>query len=1021
MFRKLKTNFRWFLSVQCLVLLLFSTANAIDPNRRISQYGHTAWRMQDGVFNSTPNVIAQTADGFIWIGTQAGLVRFDGSRFVSATTTSTGQPFPDVKITSLRRARDGSLWIGTPYGLSQLKDGELITYSTSIGISTIIEDHEGTIWVTRYRVTDGKGPLCRAVDKALQCYGTDAGIPVNYGVGLAEDSLGNLWIGSFNLVRWQPGSTETFFAEELKHLNGSPGVLDIAPGPAGSLWVALEGTLGVRYYANGKWTSYAVPGFDGSRVSAQSLFIDRDGAMWIGTIADGLYRIYNGKADHFRSVDGLSGDSVISFFQDREGNLWITTNGGVDLFRNTPVMTFSTPEGVSTAEVRSVLAARDGSLWIGGKGSLDNLRNGEFSSIKTNHGLPGEVVSGMFEDNSGRLWLGVDESLMVYEQGKFTEVTKPDGSPLALGGHVVAITEDLDQNIWSMTYTLPRRLYRIRDQKVREEISVTDIKYASWLVSDNEGGIWLGSYTDNQIAHYRAGQLQVISLLKDKKAPVVNHLLAESGQSVWIATNSGLFKWKDGQVKDLGVRNGLPCSLVISLVKDASGSLWLYTNCGLVRISQAELEKWWEHPDDPVAMKIFEASEGARPGSASCQPKAGRTVDGRLWFANPLSVQMIDPNQLYKNEIAPLVQIEAVMADRKSYSPGEHLRLPALTSDLEIDYTALSFSVPQKVQFRYRLDGHDTDWQEPGTRRAAFYNDLGPGSYSFRVIACNNDGVWNDVGASLNFVIPPAWYQTGWFRVACILAALLILFSLYRLRVRQIARVISLRFDERLNERTRMARELHDTFLQTIQACTMVADHTLETASDPEQMRCTMQKLSKWLNQAMQEGRAALNSLRSSTTETNDLARALRRATSNGLIPASMTVDFSVVGESREMHPIVRDEVYRIGYEAIRNSIVHSHAARLQVELRYEQDLYLRVKDDGVGIDSVVLNNGKDEHFGLQGMKERAARIGGKLTLVSSATCGTEVVITVPGSIVFRKCGRERYVGQDYKIFRIYM
>ena len=367
---------------------------------------------------------------------------------------------------------------------------------------------------------------------------------------------------------------------------------------------------------------------------------------------------------------------------------------------------------------------------------------------------------------------------------------------------------------------------------------------------------------------------------------------------------------------------------------------------------------------------------------------------------------MIDPGQLYKNDIPPLVQIETIVADRKSYLPRENLRLPALTSDLEINYTALSFAVPQKVQFRYRLDGHDVNWQEPGTRRQAFYNDLGPGSYSFHVIACNNDGVWNESGASLHFIIPPAWYQTSWFRLACILAALLILFCLYRLRVRQIARIISLKFDERLDERTRMARELHDTFLQTIQACTMVADDALEKTSDPEHMRRAMQKLFKWLNQATQEGRAALHSLRSSTTETNDLAEALRRATKNGLIPPWMSVEFSVVGESKEMHPIVRDEVYRIGYEAIRNSIVHSHATRLHVELRYQQDLCLRVKDNGVGIDSVVLSEGKNEHFGLQGMRERAARIGGKLTLVSSAMSGTEVVITVPGSIVFRKSGR---------------
>lgn len=1006
-FVTLKTRFAWFLWVHCLLLFLTTnSAHAVDPNRRISQYGHTAWRMRDGVFNSIPNVIAQTADGYIWIGTQAGLVRYDGSRFVPGTTTASGQPLPDVRITSLRRARDGSFWIGTPYGLNRLKDGELITYSTGIGISTIIEDHEGTIWVTRYRVNDGNGPICRAIEKGLQCYGKDDGIPVTYGVGLAEDSLGNLWIGSHLLLRWRPGSINTFFEEELKHLKGNPGVLDIAAGPSGSVWIALEGkglNLGVRHYADGKWSSYIAQGFDGSRVSAQSLFFDRDGALWVGTDSDGLYRIYNGKADHFRTVNGLSGDSVISFFQDREGNLWVATDGGVDLFRDTSVITFSAQEGVSAAIIRSVLASLDGSLWIGGKDSLDNLRSGELSSIKTGQGLPGKAVSAMFEDRSGRLWLGLDDKLMFYERGKFLEVAGPEGQPLALGGHVVALVEDLDQNIWAMAYTNPRRFYRIRDQKVREEVSVTDIPYAAWLASDNAGGIWLGSYTDNKIAHYRAGQLQVLSLTQPENPVIVNGVLPESATSVWVATNNGLFRWKDGQVKDLGIKNGLPCPLMYSVIKDNHGSIWMYSNCGLVSISQSELEKWWDLPESRVAMTTFAASEGVRPGSSATQPRVSKTVDGRLWFSNGLSVQMIDPNILHRNNTPPLVQIESILADRKSYLPGENLRLPALTSDLQIDYTALSFAVPQKVQFRYKLDGHDHDWQEPGTRRQAFYTDLGPGHYTFQVIACNNDGIWNNTGATLLFIIPPAWYQTIWFRVACILAVLLVLFCLYRLRVRQIARVMSIRFDERLDERTRMARELHDTFLQTLQGCTLVADDALEKPSDPDNMRRAMGKLSRWLNQATSEGRAALNSLRSSTTTTNDLAEALRRATRNGPIPPSMSADVLVVGESKDMHPIVRDEVYRIGYEAIRNSIVHSHASRLEVELRYEQDLFLRVKDNGIGIDPVVLSQGKTEHFGLQGMRERAARIGAKLTVATSATSGTEVVITVPGAIVYRK------------------
>ena len=979
---------------------------ALDPNRRVSQYGHTAWRMQDGIFNSTPNVITQTADGYLWIGTGAGLLRFDGVRFVPGTTRS-GQPLPDIRITSLRSARDGSLWIGTPYGLSRFKDDELTSYATApIGISTIIEDHEGTIWVTRYRITDGKGPLCRVVEKGLQCYGKSDGIPVNYGVGLAEDSLGNLWIGSFMLCRWRPGSTQTFFEQELKHLNGNPGVIDIAAGPSGTLWVALERAgpnLGVRHYDGEKWTSYVAQGFDGARINAQSLFLDRDNSLWVGTDSEGLYRIHDGKADHFGSDDGLSGDSVVSFYQDREGNLWVTTDGGVDVFRNTPMVSFSTREGLSSPTIRSVLGARDGSILLGTEGSLDVFRGNEFSSIKRSGGLPGDQVSAIFEDHTGRLWLGVDEKLVSYEQGKFREVPKADGRSMALGGHIVAITEDVKKNIWAIAYTsVPHHLYRIKDQQV-SEIPITEIPYAGWLAATDDGGIWLGSYSDNKIARYSDERLEVISLQQGLSQLLVHSLLADSGNSVWVATSDGLFKWKDGQLKTMTSQNGLPCTLVFSLVKDDQGSLWLYTKCGLVKIDASELQRWWEHPETQIVSTTFAALEGVRAGSTAAQPRSSRSADGRLWFSNALVLQMIDPNHLFKNDTPPLVHVEEVVADGKRHLPLANLQLPALTRDLEIDYTALSFSVPQKVRFRYKLEGHDLDWQEPGTRRQALYSDLRPGKYTFRVIASNNDGIWNDTGATLTFSIAPAWYQTIWFQVACGLAALLLLWTIYRLRVRQISRAIHVRFDERLAERTRMARELHDTFLQTIQGSKMVVDDALDGPSDPARMRRAMEQLSGWLDQATNEGRAALNSLRTTTTEKNDLAEALLRATQNGLSPTSMAVDFSVVGESKEMHPIVRDEVYRIGYEAIRNSFSHSKASRMEVELKYGQDLSLRVKDNGVGVESLVLSKGKDEHFGLQGMRERAERIGGKLTIASSSTSGTEIRLVVPGTSVFSK------------------
>jgi len=327
---------------------------------------------------------------------------------------------------------------------------------------------------------------------------------------------------------------------------------------------------------------------------------------------------------------------------------------------------------------------------------------------------------------------------------------------------------------------------------------------------------------------------------------------------------------------------------------------------------------------------------------------------------------------------------------------------PARTRDIEIDYTALSFSIPQKVRFRYKLDGRDQEWQDAGTRRQAFYSDLPPGPYQFHVIACNEDGLWNEAGANLNFSVTPAYYQSLWFRLACAGLVLALLSALYRLRVRQIAEQMNVRFDERLAERTRLARDFHDTLLQTIQGSKMVADDALEDNADPIRMRSALERLSKWLGQAMEEGRSALNSLRSSTTQRNDLAEAFQRAGEECQFQRSMEFGLSVAGAGREMHPIVRDEIYRIGYEAIRNACVHSEATRLSVELDYLENLILRIRDNGKGIDPDVATEGKGGHFGLIGMYERASRIRGRLTLSSTPGAGTEVELVVPSQIAFQ-------------------
>jgi signal transduction histidine kinase/ligand-binding sensor domain-containing protein len=993
----------------CLLFVVVNSIHALEPDRRISQYGHTAWRVQDGLID-LPSSITQTADGYIWIGTSSGLVRFDGVSF-DLWSPPKGESLPSKSFSFLLGTSDGSLWIGTTGGLSRLKDGQLQTYTSErgrTGITAILQDHAGTIWVTRYRVPAGEGPLCRVAGNELKCYGKNEGVPVRYGLGLAEDSLGNLWFGSSALCRWRVGSdASTYFGDVIERLQAGNGVIDVAAGPSGSVWATLDGVgpqLGVRYYSGGKWASYVVPGFDGATVRSHTLFVDRNRSLWVGTEDKGLYHIHNGVADHYGSADGLSGDSVGSIYEDHEGNLWVATDGGLDMFRDTPVVSFSTHEGLTAANMRSVLALHNGEVWIGNAGAVDVLRPGTASNVSIDHALRGHDIEAMLEDHTGAVWVGIDgnSGLVLYEHGQFHTITKPDsGSWGGSDASVAAITEDTDHNIWVLISGSQPHLFRLTDQRVREDISLSNIPNPTYLAADREAGIWIVG-KKGTLVRYRNGRFEIVSMGHSESTFSVQNPFVDSDNSLWLPTSVGLFRWEDGRLNVMNADNGLSCGSIFSVVKDNSGALWLSARCGFLRIEASELTKWREHPESRLAITTFDVLDGAHPGGGiTLQPASGKAADGRLWFNNGILTQVIDPARLHKNENPPPVHIEEIIADHKSYEPREHMRLPPLTRELEIDYTALSFSIPRKVRFRYKLEGSDTHWEDPGSRRQAFYRDLAPGDYRFHVIACNNDGVWNEAGATLDFSIAPAWYQTYWFRVLCVVAVFFGAWALYRLRVRQIARAINARFDERLAERTRLARELHDTLLQTIQGSKMVADDALDQSTDPVRMRHAMERLSEWLGQSMQEVRTALNSLRTSTTQRNDLAEGLQRAAEECQALGTIEVAFSVTGTAREMHPIVRDEVYRIGYEGIRNACLHSNGKRLEVELIYARDLTVRIRDNGVGIDPVVAQQGKEGHFGLQGMRERATRIGASLTQISSPTFGTEITVVVPEDLAF--------------------
>jgi PAS domain S-box-containing protein len=775
----------------CFVFFFFtpSPVHALDTSRQISQYGHTAWRIEDGVFAGAPNVMGQTTDGYLWIGTQAGLMRFDGVRFVSWRPPE-GIELPSSRINSLLGARDGSLWIGTSMGLARWRNGNLTNYKDATGsIMAILEDRTGAIWIARGTISDKRGPLCKVTDAGVRCYGRDDGLALLFAVTLANDALGNVWLAGGAMVsRWQTSSADTYVPAGLNPAENFNGVLALASRPDGSFWVgsvhAGKGG-GLQQLAQGAWKPFITPEFDGSKLKVTGLLLDRDRSLWVGTLNEGIYRIQENKVDHFRGSDGLSGDAVSGIFQDREGSIWIATSRGIDNFHDIRVASFSTRQGLSADQVDSVLASRDGTVWIGNY-VLDVLRLGKITSIQPRNGLPGREMTSLLEDRAGRLWVGVDQELSVYEQGKFRKIHTRDGSPI---GTVRAMTQDLDGSVWAATNSIENRhrLIHIQDLKIREEIDAPELPLANTLAPDPHGGVWLGLERGG-LARYRNGQMEFFSLNQSLHDGPVHGLLVNSDGSVLAATTSGLVGWQNGRVQSLTVRNGLPCDVIYALIPDRKATLWLYAACGLIAIPNAELQRWWKSPDAMVESRLLDVFDGAQPMSTPFRPNASQSPDGRLWFANQNVVQMIDPDHLDHNPILPPVHVEGIIADHKPWAPRDGLRLPALTRNLEIDYTALSFVAPQKVRFRYKLEGHDSEWQDPGTRRQAFYSDLPPASYRFRVIASNNDGVWNEEGATLAFSVAAAWYQTWWFRGVSLAVFLALLWALYQWRIQRVQR-----------------------------------------------------------------------------------------------------------------------------------------------------------------------------------------------------------------------------------------
>jgi signal transduction histidine kinase len=681
------------------------------------------------------------------------------------------------------------------------------------------------------------------------------------------------------------------------------------------------------------------------------------------------------------------------------------------MFRDTALISYTTRQGVSDCQFNSVMALRNGAVWIGTGGALTTVRKQDGKTAILDRKLSGKWVGAMLEDHSGGGWFEVGLALMRFQNGRFREILAPGGQRFASFGGVSGIAEDPGGTIWVLT-NQKNQLFSIVGDTIKKQASPDyEFGWVKFLVADPNGGVWLGTQKGKStISYFRDGRWQTTPLSSPQGPVGIHGLFVDSDNSLLVPSSQGLYRVNHGQLSLFSSDNGLPCRETFNAIRDNNGALWIYTRCGLVRIAEPEWAKWIENAHVAVSVMILDAPDGAQAGTGhSSQPTSSKAPDGRLWFITGVSVQVLDPDRLYENALPPPVHIEDVIADRKTYSPQNRLRLPALTRDLEIDYTALSFVVPQKMHFQHKLEGWDRDWQDAGTRRQAFYSNLPPRNYSFRVIASNNSGVWNEQGATLDLAIAPAYWQTNWFRAACALAFLAMIWGIYELRVRQLAAQFNMRLEERVNERTRIARELHDTMLQTFQGLLLKFYSLSVMLADRPEAQQNLEGLLERGQQAINEGRNAVQGLRSSTVIANDLARAFTTfgeelaAKQDSHNPVAFQV--KVEGETRDLHPILRDEVYRIAFEALRNAFQHSGAERIEVGIHYDdRQFWVCIRDNGKGIDPKVLDaGGREGHYGLPGMHERAKLAGGRLVFRSRVNAGTEAEIIIPAARAYAK------------------
>ena len=984
--------------------------------RTIAQFAHTAWGPKDGAPNVV-DVLAQSSDGYLWLAGPNGLYRFDGVVFESYKPQS-GGPFPARRVSSLFALPNGDLWIGFPNGISLLRNGDVRNYTTRDGVPagvvwSFAQDRDGRIWAAT------ESGLVRLEGNRWKDVGKDWNFPGKSAHALFLDRQGTLWVATEDSLVFLPSGARRF------QLTGIAigQVLQITQAASGKLWMA-ETTRSVRPIP---LSDKGQPP-DGTEVQVGSagIVFDNDGALWITSLGDGLRRApapallrgkiqeFSGAVESFTAKDGLSDDFVRAILEDREGNIWVGTNNGLDRFRKTNLVPVVLPFKLSYA----VLAAGDaGDAWVQHLAVMVRIHGGR---ADRGHPVPWQAVYA-YRDPAGVIWWLWEDAIYRYNTGNYTRVALPPSFPKPYSAALMAATKDGFGVLWlaaereGLFYLEKGRWQRLETASEFANLSPRA------AFTDSMGRAWFG-YEEGTIIILEHENIQRVFPANDSPVGSVRAINGR-GPHIWVGGELGLTFFDGNRFRRIVPADVETFGSVLGVEETSNGSLWLAESRGVIQVPASEVQQALDDPSYRVKYRIFDSLDGL-PGTFAGVVNNSKEIqgtDGLLWFVASAGIVWGDPAHISTNALPPPVSIRYVRANGRQRDSLANLVLPPRTTNLQIGYTALSLAVPEKVRFRYKLEELDEVWQDVGTRREAFYTNLSPGKYRFHVIACNNDGVWNDTGATLDFRVSPAWYQTIWFRSFYVVAFGLFLWALHQLRLRQLARQFNMRLEERVGERTRIARELHDTLLQNLHGLMF----QFQAASNmvhkrPADAKQTLDNAIIETEEAIAESQDAIRGLRSEQVVQTDLAQLLT-AMANELArsqnPDHKPPAYRVIveGERRTLLPVMQDEVYRIAREVLRNAFQHASAHQVEAEIHYDVHAFrLRIRDNGKGIEPEVLKKGKRAgHWGLPGIQERAQRIGAKLEVWSEAGAGTEVELTVPAVLAYE-------TSRDHSRFRLF-